>query len=284
MQNRPVLAGLSGPGVSSIKEAMKILILAAILLLVTAACSYQDMSDKLIPKAESQFAEEYLHRLQLRDYEYVKKFIDPSIEARVTDEKLVEIAGYFPDGELLGTELIGLQVNVFDSRWQGNFTFEYQFSSGWALANVVLRKSGNELSVVGFSVYRTEASQKEINKFTFAGKSVLQYLILAAAILVPIFVLVTAYFCIRTPIPKRKWLWVIFVLVGMGAVSVNWTTSQYAIQPLTIKLFSASAMAAGPYAPWIISVSVPLGAIMFWFKRKGFIEASRADNAIDTGS
>ncbi|MCF7981573.1 MAG: hypothetical protein K9K86_06280, partial [Pseudomonadales bacterium] len=243
--------------------------------------SYQDMADNLIPKQESEFAKDYLHRLQARDFEHIKKYIDPSIEAQVTDEKLLEVAEYFPSGELLSTELIGSQVNVFNGKWQGNFSFEYHFADGWALANVVLKKSDENLSVIGFNVYRTKASQKELNKFTLGGKTPLHYFVLVSAVLAPLFILVTTYFCIRTPIPKRKWLWVIFVLVGIGSISINWSTGQFGIQPLSIKLFSASAVAAGPFAPWIISASVPLGAIMFWFRRKGFIAASGANNQVN---
>jgi len=244
-------------------------------MILVSACSFKDMADNLIPKEESQFAKEYLNRLHAKDIDHIKKYIDPSIEAQVTEEKLTEISEYFPSGELLSTELIGSQVNVFNSQWQANFSFEYQFSSGWALANVVLKKSNDVLSVVGFNVYRTTASQKELNKFTLGGKSAIQYLVLAFVIVAPIFILVTTYFCIKTPIPKRKWLWVVFVLVGIGTISVNWTTGQFGIQLLSIKLFSASAMAAGPFAPWFISASLPLGAIIFWFNRKGFIETSR---------
>lgn len=239
------------------------------------------MPTKLIPKQESQFAKDYLHHLQTKDFEYVKKYIDPSIDTQVADQKLIEIAGYFPSGKLLSTELIGSQINVFNSGWQGNFTFEYHFSSGWALANVVLKNSGDNLSVIGFSVYRTAASQKELNKFTLSGKSSWQYLILSLAILAPLFILVTMYFCVRTPIQKRKWLWVIFVLVGFGSISVNWSTGQLGFQPLSIKFLSASAMAAGPYAPWIISASIPFGAIMFWFKRKKFIAENEASNQVN---
>lgn len=259
------------------------IIIATFILLVTA-CSYQDMADKLIPKKESKFAMDYLHKLQARDFEHVKKYLDPSIESQVTDEKLIEITEYFPSGELQSTELIGSQVNTLNSQWQGNFSFEYQFSGGWALANVVLKKSNDALSVIGFNVYRTEASQKELNKFNLSGKSAIQYLVLILAIIAPLFILVTLYFCIKTPIPKRKWLWVLFVLVGVGSISINWTTGQYAIQSFSINLFSASAMAAGPFAPWIVSASIPLGAMLFWFKRKGFIEASRANNAINADS
>ena len=256
-------------------------IIATIVMVLVAACSYQDMADKLIPKEESGFAKDYLHQLQARNFQYVKTYVDPSIEAEVTDAKLIEIADYFPGGELLSTELIGSHVNTFNSQWQGNFTFEYQFSGGWALANVVLKRTKDALSVVGFNVYRTEASQRELNKFTLAGKSAIQYLVLTLAIAAPLFVLVTLYFCIKTPIQKRKWLWVLFVLVGVGSMSVNWSSGQYHIQPLSLNLFSASALAAGPFAPWIISASIPLGAILFWFKRKGFIESNRASATID---
>lgn len=259
-------------------------IIIATFILLVSACSYQDMAGELIPKEESQFAMDYLHKLHARDFEHVKKYLDPSIESQVTDENLIELAKYFPSGELLSTELIGSQVNVVNSQWQGNFSFEYQFSGGWALANVVLKKSKDALSVIGLNVYRTRASQKQLNKFNLSGKSAIHYLVLILAITAPLFILLTMYFCIITPIPKRKWLWVLFVLVGVGTISINWTTGQYAIQPLSIKLFSASAMSAGPFSPWIVSASIPLGAILFWFKRNGFIEASRAKSSINTDS
>ena len=259
-------------------------ILTTTLLMLLAACSYQDVADKLIPKEESEFAKDYLHRLQARNFGYVKKYVDPSLESQITDEKLVEIADYFPNGELLSTELVGSQVDVFNSQWQGNFSFEYHFSDGWALANVVLKKSNDVLSVIGFNVYRTEESLRTLNRFTLGGRSALQYVVLGLAIVAPIFVLVTTYVCIRTPIPRRKWLWVVFVLVGVASISVNWTTGQYGIQPLRISLLSASAMAAGPFSPWIISVSIPLGAIVFWLRRKRLIEAGRANTATSADS
>jgi hypothetical protein len=261
---------------------MKILtkMFAIVLMLLAASCGYQDMADKLIPKEESQFAQNYLQKLQSKDFEYVRKYVDKSIESEVTDQKLTEISAYFPTGSLISTEIIGSQVNVLNSQWQGNFTFEYQFSDGWSVANVVLKKINETVSVVGFNVYRTMASQKEINKFSFNGKSAIQFMVFAMAVVSAIFVLVTAYFCIRTPIPKRKWLWVLFILVGVGSISVNWTTGQYGVQPLYVMLFSAAAISAGPFAPWIISTSLPIGAIIFWFKRKAIIQNSKATDAV----
>ncbi|MFV1998254.1 MAG: hypothetical protein ACC641_09625, partial [Acidiferrobacterales bacterium] len=265
------------------KETMKTLIkmFAVTTLLLTASCSFEELTDKVIPKQESEFAQDYLLVLRDKDFDYVKKYIDPGDGNSITDAKLRQISEYFPGGELLSTKIIGLQVSLFDSKWQGKFSFEFQFTDGWALANIILRRSGDVLSVVGFNVIRTEASQKDINKFTLTGKSALQYFVLLLAVVAPLFILITTYFCIRTPIPKWKWLWVLFILVGFGSISINWTTGQFGFQPLSLKLLSASAVAAGSFAPWIISTSIPLGAILFWFKRHTYIEANRVNNAVN---
>ena len=237
------------------------------------------MHDELIPQAGSEFAKSYLQSLQTRDFITVREHLDPRVDSP-SDEKLTEIANLFPQSNLIDTELVGSQVKVVDSHWHGNFTFEYQFSTGWALANAVLEKTDNSISVIGFNVYKRTASLKETNKFTLNNKSAVHYLMLACSILIPIFVLVTAFICIRTPMPKRKWVWVIFILCGFGSVALNWSTGQVEFQLLSIYLFAASALSAGPFAPWIVSVSLPLGALMFWSRRREFIEKSKANQAV----
>jgi hypothetical protein len=38
--------------------------------------------------------------------------------------------------------------------------------------------------------------------------------------------------------------------------------------PLSIQLIPTSAFKSGPYAPWIVHISVPLGAFLFLLKRR----------------
>lgn len=243
-----------------------------------SSCTYQDMMDKLVPKEEAKMAEDYLTKLRERDFEYVKSKLSNELKPQVTDLLLVQLAEYFRGGELISTELIGSQVHVFNGVWQGNFTYEYHFSEGWNLANAAFRKVGDEYEIIGLNVYQTEMAQKEFHAFTLSNKSLLHFLVLVMAIFVPLFILVSTYFCVRTPIPKRKWLWVIFILLGVSAIQINWTTGQYAIQLLSAHLFGASAVAAGPHAPWVISASIPLGAILFWIRRKRYIQLSNEAN------
>jgi hypothetical protein len=64
-----------------------------------------------------------------------------------------------------------------------------------------------------------------------------------------------------------EWLWMIFILIGIGRFPVNWTTGQWTFSPFYFLLFGAGSFAQ-PYSAWLVSVAVPLGAILFLFRRK----------------
>lgn len=259
-----------------------IVIVSIFLSLFISSCSREELSERYIPKEESSFAKDYLSRLRSGDYAYVKSILSPEIEAQVTDELLEEMTGYFRGGEPLSVKIVGSQVNVLNGEWQGNFTFEYQFESGWNIANTALKKTDGGYQVIGLNVYQTEASQEELNAFGLSSKSGVQYFVLCAVVLVPLFILVTLIVCVRTPIERKKWLWIIFILLGCGAVQVNWTNGAYAIQLLSIHLLGASATAAGLAAPWVLSASFPLGAVVFWLRRKTLIERANKSDQQDT--
>jgi hypothetical protein len=250
-------------------------------VLLLFGCDYSNLRDSLVPEAEAEAAMETLVRLRVGDLEYIKERLHPDIHSEVSDEKLRELAEYFPGGEPISTTLIGSQVHSMNSSWQGNFSFEYEFQDGWALANAILQRSDDDLRIVGMSVYQTDASQKEINRFTLAQKSLIHYLVFTLAIVVPLFILVTLVVCIRTPIRRKKWQWALFILLGVGSLQLNWTTGEYAVQLMSFNLAGASAMASGPYGPWILSIGIPLGAILFWVRREALIAKHEANNKLE---
>jgi len=242
-----------------------------IFLNLLTSCTYDDMMDKPGSNEETRFAEEYLNKLRAKDFDYVKSQMSAETLAQANDALLLKMSNYFYKGKLLSTEIIASQVNILDGKWQGNFFFEYHFSDGWNLASTALKKVDGKYEVIALNVSQTSSSQKDLNKFTLKNKSYSQYLFLLLAIIVPVFIIVTTYFCVRTPIPERKWLWVFFVLLGIFSVQVDWTTGAINIQPLSAHLLGISITSASPYAAWIISISFPLGAIMYWFKQNKFL-------------
>jgi hypothetical protein len=255
-------------------------LLASVLLMLLGACNYEDLTQgmisKLVPEDALAFSQAYLQHVHDGDLVYMKRYLDGELQAKINDEELLKVSGYFPKGQLASRKIIGVNVHQVNAQWQANLTYEYQFADGWAVASVLLARAQEGFSVLGVHVYRTPASQGEINRLTLAGKTPLHYLVLALAAGAAALTLVSAVVCFRTPIPRRKWLWVLFVLVGFCSFHINWTTGQWEFMPVVVQLFSASALAAGPYSPWFISFSFPLGAIVFWARRKSFVRASAA--------
>lgn len=153
-------------------------ILGLITMLFTS-CNYKQIADRYIPKEESEYGKNVLEAVRSNDFISVSKTLNKSIASQVTKEKLEEIARYFPSEKLINIEIIGSHVHKINNDWNGSFTFEYEFeNSKWAVANIVVNKSNDTLSVTGFHVYLTERSQKEINQFTLRNKSIKHYIIL----------------------------------------------------------------------------------------------------------
>jgi hypothetical protein len=148
-----------------------------------------------------------------------------------------------------------------------NLTFEYGFSGKWIVSNVAVKREGGKTTIVGFNVIPQPMSLEEQNKFTLSDKTPIQYLVLALAVTYPLLTLGALVVCIRTKLKGRKWPWVVFVILGIGKFAVNWTTGQWAFTPISVVLFSASAVAP-LYGQWTLAVSLPLGAITFLLLRR----------------
>ena len=241
---------------------------AMLLALTTTSCDLQNFNGLVAPEAETAFAREYLWKLKSGDLDHVEGLLGDEMRAQLNAGQLAQMSSLFYAGEPRAVEPIGSDVKVLNKQWYGNFTFEYQFDSGWNVANVALRKVGDSYEVIGLNVYQTTAAQRELNAFTLAGKSAIHYATLTAAIVVPVFILFTLVACVRTPMAKRKWQWIVLVIVGIAGVQLDWTNGHFAANLLQVQLFGGGISSAGPASPWILSASFPLGAILFWIRRK----------------
>jgi drug/metabolite transporter (DMT)-like permease len=109
------------------------------------------------------------------------------------------------------------------------------------------------------------------NRFTLVGKSTIQYAVLVTAIAAVLITIYSLIVCAKTKLSRRKWLWVLFILVGFGKIAVNWATGEWGVAPFSVQLFSASAFAP-LYGPWTIAASIPVGAIAFLIYKRSRLE------------
>ena len=227
------------------------------------ACSQEEMLQKFASPEEQAVARKYIDQLRNRNFSEIEKAADPSIASPALESKLTEMAALIPSDPPLSVQLVG--AHRFSSTTAGttvDLVFEYQFRDRFVVANVATKTIGGVKTIVGFHVQPESESLESQNRFTWAGKSALQYGVLVSAIVAALFTLCVLVVCIRTKMKRRKWLWIVFILFGFGKLSVNWATGQWGIMVLAVQLFSAS-MHADFFGPWIISVSVPVGALLF---------------------
>jgi membrane protease YdiL (CAAX protease family) len=101
------------------------------------------------------------------------------------------------------------------------------------------------------------------NALSLPDMSLLHYVALLTALGVTIFMLTTAITCICSN-RRMKWLWVPFILIGVGRFGIQWVPDgQYCFQ-LAIQLLGGFVVTYAPFEPWVVGMSLPLGAIMFW--------------------
>jgi hypothetical protein len=112
-------------------------------------------------------------------------------------------------------------------------------------------------------------------------------LVFAVWLAVPLLIIVALIICIRSRI-RRKWLWIIFILLGFIRFRFDWASGHFDVQPVSVALFGASFFRPSPYAPWILGFAIPVGAIIFLISRRRLLledatQQAKSSDAADGG-
>ncbi|WP_140636123.1 hypothetical protein [Methylibium rhizosphaerae] len=176
----------------------------------------------------------------------------------------------FPDVQ------VGAHTNTMNSVTRYDLTFEYQYKEGWLLATTVLERRDGKVTVQGIHFSPRTQSLESENAFAPAEKGALHYVVLAFAVTIPAFIIYAFVACMRTRMPRRKWLWLVFIAVGLVQFRFNWTTGAWGVQPLAFSLLGAGFSKAGPVGPYLFTLAFPLGALLFLKKRDSFARPAGA--------
>ena len=230
-------------------------------------CDQATLMRKFTPPEDATVARDYVDLLIQGKFEQIENGLDPSIVDSGIRGTLAKMSAMFPTERAKSIKVVGANIFHGAEYSETNITLEYEFPSKWLLASVVIRKKGVSPTITGLHVEPLSDSLEHINSFTLKDKSVLQYLVLLMAIVLPLFTIYVLVLCVRTRPLKRKWLWIIFVLVGLVQFSVNWTTGEWHVTPLAFRI--PCGFAGHPlYGPWTVAAYLPLGAILFLRERK----------------
>ena len=246
------------------------LILLILPLLALFACSPIDIEDFADDSKEAK-ASAYIQKLIEGEFEDIKNSFEPKLRPKITDGVLNQMKDLLGEEDPVEINLIGYFANTHNKEpTRYNLTYQYGYKDKWILVNVAFRTLENGRDeIFGMNVYNPmDRPLQEIHKFTFKEKGIIHYIFLAGCAFVPLFILCTLVAAVRTKFKKRKWLWIIFILIGIVQFSLNWTSGQIGFNLIYFQLFGAGALTASIYSPWILTFSLPIGAIVFWINRE----------------
>ena len=255
-------------------------VIILLLSLFFSGCKLKN--SKINIEQDKAFAEKCLQALRKGDFNTFISNLDLRVTEQGINQNLSITSQLLLQKELVSQELISWSFLYRPDRHRSQLNYQYQFKDSWAIVNIAIETVGQTKKIVLLNVSPIPASLQTTNAFSLAGKSPVHYVILLAAIVIPVFIVTVLIVCIRTKLQKQKWLWIIFTLFGVGNIAFNWTTGQLRFNPVYILFFGSGYIKASQYAPAIINISLPIGAIIFLFKRKSIkvIEPVTTENVI----
>ncbi|MBZ5547870.1 MAG: hypothetical protein LAO22_07860 [Acidobacteriia bacterium] len=243
------------------------------------------MMKKIANPQDEQMVRSYVQQLQEHAYDSIEQELDPSLRTDDLRENLTTMSRLLPIQEPKSVKVIGYQVvHHPDSSRTTTITLEYEFSNQWLLAELVREQRGNENAVTGFHLIPLAESVEDHNRFTLAGKGSGQYgvlLLALAALIISIYGFIS---CLRTPMGRKKWLWAVICLFGIGRIAVNWTTGAIGFTPIWFGILSAGAVMVPLYSPWIVYASFPVGTTLFLIWRSRLTRARTVSGTPETSA
>jgi hypothetical protein len=231
------------------------------LCLCFTGCNRAALVKKVVPQEDEVFARKYVDLLRQRAFDQIEQKLDPSISSSDVRNTLTTMAEMLPAQEPHSTKVVAYNL-------RHSLTLEYEFPDKWILVDMSIKRIGDASTITGFRVTPILDSLEHVNRFSLAGKSTVQYAVLGLAVAAPTFTFYVLAVCLKTKNQTRKWLWAIFILVGVGKLGVNWTSGSLIFTPLAVNVPCGGATTTmGFYGPWVVTVNLPLGAILFLRRR-----------------
>jgi len=248
---------------------------AVLLALALFGCDSQKMMMKFVSEKENKTAQGFIEDIRTGNFTPILAAIDPQLAPQLNTDILRRVQALFGGRPVKSVKIVGSHTNVTPEFKRYSFAYEYELTGQWLIADIVLQPEKGHLQIEGFHAVQMSQSLEQLNAFTLAGRSAKFLIALGLAVIFPIFVIGTAIVCWRTTIPRRKWWWRIFVLLGITTVTLNWTTGEIAFQPLSLNILSVG-MTRELYGPWILQLGLPVGAMLFWIWRRKWLRETTA--------
>ncbi len=246
------------------------------LLLLLAACGTGKLAETIAPKADQQIAVTLITALQKGDQPAVAAALDPSLRPKLAT-MFDQLHRETPPGTPRLVDARMLAVRSVNAAPQNMSQMLYELDRGndHSLISLTVVRTAELPAVTDLHVQRLGTTIEQAKAFSFADKSFLHYLVLALAVLSVCTILFALVQAFRSNGIRRRWLWIIGILFGIGKIGIDWTTGAMFAAPLYISLFGAGVLKQSIVDDWRVSFGIPIVAIVFLIRRRRLIADQR---------
>lgn len=240
--------------------------LAAVLCVgLLSGCNEDAKLAKLTPPEADKLAREFITALQKKDTAAAAKLIEPKMREQAAP-KVKNIADLMAAENAKGMKVIGVRTQTVKEERMVQINYQIEYPSKWVLATMAILESPKDRFVVSVRMDPLKQPIEKLYGFKLFGKSLLHYIVLLLTIAVPLFTLYVLIGCLRSPLDlKWKLLWLPFILVAFVTLHLDWTSGRAFLRLLGFVIFGASVFKQ-KYTPYILTVGVPVGALVFFIK------------------
>jgi hypothetical protein len=237
------------------------IIFSLLLLAMISGCDQSARMERRNPE-DVALVKSYFELLRGGHADQVEDLVDPSVRDSLPSSTFDAVVATIPQETPSSVKVVAVESRCNEGSCQEAIVLEYRYSADRLVFNLALLKENGHMSIMGMHLTHIPDSFMEENRFTLLNKGPSQYFILSLGIVITLFSLYVLALCISARIGPRKWVWAAFILVGFTKLAVNWTTGELRFDFPAIVLLWVDAIPV-EYGPWTLSISLPLGAILF---------------------
>ena len=261
----------------SIVAIFAAIVMVGVSVLSVAISAFQSPTpyDDRLTQEPAQFAQRYLSLIDAKKWDAVLALSDRDWRNANAQRALAAVADMVPGGMPDAIHVAGFHAHKsFTTNFSStsyaqseDITLEYVYPTKTILASFLLRPDGSSFLVRQMNIKPLPAPLEQYHEFYFLGQSALSYAVLSAAILLLAFNIYALVQCIMTPDLRFKWLWIPFVAVGFLAIRYDWTDAVFSYKALAMNV-PAADFALSAFQPFMIRLSLPVGAVLFLLWRR----------------
>jgi hypothetical protein len=251
-----------------------------LIALLLAACGTADLASQVAAQEDQALAVQYIDDVKNKRFDNIVRLFPPEERAAAVDS-LQKMQMLMPEAQPKLVDARAVTFEGLNQPKQTNSLLTYTMENGdkRALVKVSIIRQGDVAGVSNIHVNPMSAPLETLNRFSLEGKSPAQYAFLAVmaaslATIVWAFVMLA-----RSKGVRRRWLWAIAIAFGVMPLVMNWSTGEVLVQLGQIQLFGVGAVRPAVDSPWLMKVGVPLGALIFLWRRKRLLEGKRSSPA-----